>query len=502
MKIKSNLILTVSLMALMVLFSCKGKQSATTGWNYDDPKNGGFEYGNFVAQQTGPGLVLIEGGTFSMGRVEQDVMYEWNNLPRRVTVPSFYMDQFEVRNVDYREYLYWIKRVYIDYPEVHEKALPDSLVWRRRLGYNDPYVDNYFRHPAYREYPVVGVSWVQANDFCKWRTDRVNEDILVRYGILRMNPQQLAEDNFDTEAYLAGQYEGLVKQDLQDLDPNFDTRKVRMEDGIFLPKYRLPTEAEWEYAALALVGNTVDERVYERKLYPWNGHYVRNASQKDRGKMMANYVRAHGDYMGVANSLNDAAAICAPVDSYWPNEYGLYCMAGNVNEWVMDVYRAGSSLDFDEFRPFRGNVFQKRVIDEEGYTAEKDSLGRIQWVDVTEEDALNRTNYNKADNRNYLDGDFASSLQENTTKYVDATEAVTHNTNKMYRTPRNKTKDADPRDAAARSFVSDRTRVYKGGSWEDRTYWLVPGTRRFLDETKAQRDLGFRCAMDRVGTPY
>lgn len=502
MKIRSNLIISVSLLTVMLLFSCKGKQSATTGWNYDDPKNGGFEYGNFVEQQTGPGLVMIQGGTFSMGRVEQDVMYEWNNLPRRVTVPTFYMDQFETRNVDYREYLYWIKRVYLDYPEVYVKALPDTLVWRSKLGYNDPYVDYYFRHPAYREYPVVGVSWVQANDYCKWRTDRVNEDILIRYGILKMNHQQIAEDNFDTEAYLAGQYEGLVKQDLQDLDPNYEQRKVRMEDGIFLPKYRLPTEAEWEYAALALVGNTVDERVYERKLYPWNGHYVRNPSQKDRGRMMANYVRAHGDYMGVAGNLNDAAAITGPVDSYWPNEYGLYCMAGNVNEWVMDVYRAGSSLDFDEFRPFRGNVFQKRVVDEEGYIQEKDSLGRIQWVNVTEEDCLDRSNYSKADNRNYLDGDFASSLQENTTRYNDATSESTHSTSKMYRTPRNKNVSDDPRDMDARSFVSDRARVYKGGSWEDRTYWMVPGTRRFLDETKAKRDLGFRCAMDRVGTPY
>ena len=502
MKIRSNLFLSVSLMAMMVLFSCKGKQSSTTGWSYDDPKNGGFEYGNFVEQQTGPGLALIEGGSFSMGRVEQDVMFEWNNLPRRVTVPSFYMDVTEVRNVDYREYLYWIKRVYIDYPEVYKQALPDSLVWRRKLGFNEPYVDNYFRHPAYREYPVVGVSWVQANAYCKWRTDRVNEDILIRYGILRMNPQQLAEDNFDTEAYLAGQYEGIVKQDLQDMDPNFDTRKVRVEDGIFLPKYRLPTEAEWEYAALALVGNTVDERVYERKLYPWNGHFVRNPDQKNRGDMMANYVRAHGDMMGVAGRLNDGAAICNRVDSYWPNEYGLYCMAGNVNEWVMDVYRAGSSQDFEEFRPFRGNVFQKRSIDEEGYVMEKDSLGRIQWENVTEEECLERTNYSKADNINYLDGDFASSLQENTGNYNDATSQGTHNSAKMYRTPRNKTANDDPRDMQARSFVSDRTRVYKGGSWEDRTYWLVPGTRRFLDENKAQRDLGFRCAMDRVGAPY
>ena len=495
MKIKLNVLTIVVLTALLALGSCKGKQSATTGWNYDDPKNGGFEYGNFVEQQTGPGLVLIEGGTFSMGRVQQDVMYDWNNLPRRVTVPSFYMDQFEVRNVDYREYLYWTARVFRDYPEIYQKALPDTLVWRRKLAYNEPYVENYFRHPAFREYPVVGVSWVQANEYCTWRTDRTNEDILIRYGILRMDPNQMAEDNFNTEAYLAQQYEGDVKQDLQDLDPDFDTRKVRMEDGIFLPRFRLPTEAEWEFAALALVGNTVDERVYERKIYPWNGHFVRNKDQNNRGDWMANSMRGRGDAMGVAGSLNDEAAICDRVDAYWPNEYGLYCMAGNVNEWVMDVYRPGSSQDVEEFRPFRGNVFKRRIVDEEGYIAEKDTLGRIQWMYVTEEECLNRSNYKKADNINYLDGDYNSTLQENSDNYSDVDKEMTHHSGKMYRTP------SGLRDNQGRSLISDRARVYKGGSWEDRVYWLSPGTRRYLEETKSQRDLGFRCAMDRVGSP-
>lgn len=495
MRRRSNILFTVLFSVILILSACKGKQSATTGWDYDNPKNGGFEYGNFVEQQTGPGLVLIEGGTFVMGRVEQDVVYDWNNVPRRVTVPSFYMDQFETRNIDYREYLYWTKRVFFDFPEVYKKALPDTLVWRERLAYNEPYLENYFRHPAYREYPVVGVSWVQANEYCKWRTDRVNEDILIRYGILKMDPNQIAEDNFNTEAYLAGQYEGLVKQDLTDLDPNFDTRKVKLEDGIFLPKYRIPTEAEWEYAAMALIGNTVDERVYEKKLYPWNGHYLRNKDQKERGRFMANFQRARGDMMGVASDLNDGYAICAPVDAYWPNEYGLYCMAGNVNEWVMDVYRAQSSMDVDEFRPFRGNVYKKILLDEEGYVAEKDSLGRLTWVEVTEEECLNRDNYRKADNRNYLDGDFSSSAQENTNNYNRQDMEGTYTTNKMYRNP------VGQRDNLARTLVSDRARVYKGGSWEDRSYWMIPGTRRYLDETKSKRDLGFRCAMDRVGSP-
>ena len=117
-----------------------------------------------------------------MGRVQEDVMYDWNNPIRRVTVSSFYMDETEIRNVDYKMYLWWLKRVYVDYPEVHMRALPDTLVWRSPLGYNEPYVQYYFRHPSYNNYPVVGVNWLQANDYCLWRTDRVNERILVEEG--------------------------------------------------------------------------------------------------------------------------------------------------------------------------------------------------------------------------------------------------------------------------------------------------------------------------------
>jgi formylglycine-generating enzyme len=116
--------------------------------------------------------------------------------------------------------LYWLSRVYGEtYPEVIRKALPDTLVWRERLAYNEPYVYNYLRHPAYRDYPVVGVNWVQANEYAAWRTDRVNEMILIREGILQWDPDQVNERNFNTEAYLAGQYEGLVRRNLRDLDP-------------------------------------------------------------------------------------------------------------------------------------------------------------------------------------------------------------------------------------------------------------------------------------------
>ena len=170
---------------IFALYSCGKEQSSTTGWNYNDQENGGFQKMPFEEQETGPNLVLIEGGTFTMGRNEQDVMYDWQNYPRRMTVSSFYMDETEVKNYDWLEYLYWLNRVYgLDYPEVVAKAKPDTLVWREKLAYNEPFVDYYLRHPAYRDYPVVGITWLQANDYCLWRTDRVNEHIMIREGIL------------------------------------------------------------------------------------------------------------------------------------------------------------------------------------------------------------------------------------------------------------------------------------------------------------------------------
>jgi gliding motility-associated lipoprotein GldJ len=488
MKIKSLIIIAGSVTFLLAT-SCKREVSQSTGWEYNLEDNGGFEkYVGEYEQETGPGLVLIEGGTFTMGQVEQDIFYDWNNIPRRVTVSSFYMDETEVRNLDYREYLYWISRVFVEYPEVYKKALPDTLVWRRKLAYNEPYVEYYLRHPAYQEYPVVGVSWLQANDFCAWRTDRVNERILINLGQLLEDPQQQGSQNFNTEAYLAHQYEGAVGAELEDLDPNKDFRKVRMEDGFLLPKYRLPTEAEWEFAALAIVGNSVGERVYERKIFPWTGDGIRNPSAGNRGRILANGMRGRGDMMGVAGALNDNADITAPVHSYWPNDYGLYCMAGNVNEWVEDVYRTLSPQDVDEFRPFRGNVFKTLVRDEEGNVAEKDSLGRLRYRDITEEEAINRRNYQKADNINYLDGDWQSLID-----YQNEDLPREASSKRMYDTGK------DRNDNTMTSLISDHVRVYKGGSWRDRVYWLGAATRRYLDENLSQDDLGFRCAMTRVG---
>ena len=463
-------------------FKGKHEQDSKTGWNYNDPDFGGFEVKRVPEQETGPGLVFIEGGTFTMGRVAQDVMFDWDNMPRRVTVESFYMDETAVSNVNYRYYLDWTRKVYASYPEVYRKALPDTLVWRSKLAYNEPLVEYYLRHPSYHDYPVVGVSWLQCMDYCQWRTNRVNEGILIREGILEKDPNQRDENNFDTDAYLNGQYEGIVRKNLKSLDPNKEERRVMFEDGILLPKYRLATEAEWEYAALALIGNSYDERIYERRIFPWNGsdQFLRNHKKKNRGLMLANYARGRGDMMGVAGALNDAGSYTMPVIYYWPNDYGLYQMAGNVNEWVMDVYRPLSFEDVEEFNPFRGNVFTVLEVDETGAPVEKDSLGRMKRVPITEEAAMSkRRQFTKSDYRNYVDGDHGS-----TTGYAEES-LKDAGTERMY----------DP----SQSLINDHIRVYKGGSWRDRPYWLSPGARRFLAEDQSRDDIGFRCAMSRVG---
>jgi len=662
MKIKIKNMKLIKFVAVVlggvVIASCAREASNTTGWDYNNPKVGGFQKVPFLDQETGPGLLLVEGGTFTMGRSEQDVMYDWNNRAAKVTVSSFYMDQTEVTNFQWLEYLYWISRAYETYPMVQKNALPDTLCWRSPLGFNEKFVDYYLRHPAYRDYPVVGVSWLQANDFCKWRSDRVNEYILVREGVLAWNVDQKDENTFNTEAYYAGQYEEAVARNVQDLNPSnvqgkkLGTRIVRMEDGILLPRYRLPTEAEWEFAASGLIGNLQEgtENMSDRRIYPWDGHWVRNDDEQFQGGIRANFVRGRGDYMGVAGNLNDGADVTAPVESYWPNDYGLYHMAGNVSEWVLDVYRPLSSEDFDEFRPFRGNVFKTKLLNNEGvidiknqqvsydvhgmkeylneferiryqrisadkhdpndtiipvglaanvssrnpsrrgyapdpffvshknvkdsmelsllrkindildkaigykndkYDSEastliqdelfgtlfadeirtgpdgeeyafeiismlregfndfiQDTPGKLKYRNVTEEENIGRLNYRRDDYIDYLDGDIESSIYFSNDEVKNGINQASRDPNLiMYQSEHEEFGlDGSPikpigRTSWPTSLVSDKSRVYKGGSWKDRAYWLAAGNRRYLDEDRSTDAIGFRCAMDRVGSP-
>lgn len=537
----------LSMMVILGFASCSKKSSSknssrATGWNVDGKKAA-------KKQEAGPGLVFVEGGTFTMGKVADDVMHDWNNTPTQQHVQSFYMDETEVTNAMYLEYLEWVKKVFPpteeNYKNIYEGASPDTLVWRNRLGYNETMTNNYLRHPSYSEYPVVGVNWIQAVEFSKWRTERVNEALLEKNGYLKKGAKTndvTAESNFSTETYLnaptlayggnadiviAGGRDAKKKKPKTSKDGKVTEPTglyAQRSSGILLPEYRLPTEAEWEYAAAADVGQREYNTYKGQKKYPWSGGYTRSGKRKTKGDQLANFKQGNGDYGGIAGWSDDGADITDAVKRHAANDFGLYDMAGNVAEWVLDVYRPIVDNEANDFNYFRGNLYTKNKIGNDGKieVISKDNIkydtlsngkivaralpGQIAQVPVDEKETYLRQNFNKSNNINYRDGDKQS------TKYFNFNDSESSDTKKgddkaMYNSPKhNVTVDSLGKmvrkyDTSSKrtTLINDNIRVYKGGSWRDRAYWLDPAQRRYFPQDMATDYIGFRCAMSKVG---
>ncbi len=299
------------------------------------------------------GMVYVPSGTLLVGPSDQDVSNTFVQRPKQISIVGFFMDETEITNNEYRQFVYWVKdsiahtilehflesdeddadegridwEQEIDWEDpdgalaemyyqgddrfagkkeidvrnlkykyswydwkkaandrgrsprnefIKEKEVnvyPDTLVWVRDFAYsyNEPHARNYFWHPAFDEYPVVGIDWHTANAFCYWRTMLWNKS---------------ASDS---------------------------------KDGQNTENYRLPFEHEWEYAARG--GR-------DRAMYPWGGPYIRNA----KGCLLANFKPGRGNYP------EDGGFYTVSADAYFPNDYGLYNMAGNVAEWTNTAY--------------------------------------------------------------------------------------------------------------------------------------------------------------------
>lgn len=347
---------TAVLIAAVVLSGC-GKFGKSKGLPDDGQLHGVAPAGRYILPKP-PGMVYIPPGTFHMGPSDEDINYTFTARNKQVSISGFWMDATEITNNEYRQFTNWVrdsiagrlmgfvkqdadgtenldwtkvrtikwddkatlekidaiivtpdnrifgrkeidpnKLVYhsetFDYaaaasnkdPNVPRSNFitktdipiyPDTLVWVRDFAYsyNEPMSKQYYSHPAFGNYPVVGVDWKQATAFCEWRTHLLN-------------------------SYLVG--------------------KKRSTETNF----RLPTEAQWEYAARG--GRS-------QSPYPWGGPYLRNK----KGCLLANFKPGRGNYP------EDGGFYTVRADAYWPNDFGLYCMAGNVAEWTSSLYYEGS----------------------------------------------------------------------------------------------------------------------------------------------------------------
>lgn len=308
-------------------------------------------------------------------------------VPGNGQVPSFYMGVGEETNLDYNIYLGWLEKVHGKHSEIHQWATPgDSSFFDDSAQiFNDPAYREYFTHPAYAHYPVVGVTWLQAMEYLSWKGDRLNEAALVRAGInAENNIGPFTVDNtFNLEAYLNGQYDPIVKgyidkpvpkQDDIRIDGNYywythrgRTYRTVMRDGILYSPMRLPTEAEWDY--ILTMQASANSRSFKK---PVAANYLVIYDTAFKMGLTTKAQLNNQPFEGFGTSLTTPA--------------GLYTsMKGGADEWLLDVYANKTPVqvsDITDFLTAQGikEMDEEGQLDADGLLVDKNSLGRFPFT--------------------------------------------------------------------------------------------------------------------------